>query len=162
MGRIATDQDVGGGTHMDRRSFASRRHLTKKRLGSFAYGHMPITFARKSRFSPMPRPICPRRIAHHPPCDYFKPAGVPLYELEEVVLAADELEALRLADVEDLFHTVASVRMRVSRQTFDRIVRRARMKIARALVLGHALRIIKPAAPAVPARKTSARPSRRC
>ena len=109
----------------------------------------------------MSRPLCPRRIAHHPPCDFFKPAGIPLYELEEVVLAADELEALRLADVEDLFHTVASARMGVSRQTFDRIVRRARMKVARALVLGHALRIIKPAAPAAPDRKASARRSRR-
>ena len=109
----------------------------------------------------MPRPICPRRIAHQPPCDFFKPAGIPLYELEEVVLAADELEALRLADVEDLFHTVAAARMGVSRQTFDRIVRRARMKVARALVLGHALRIIKAAPPAAAARKPSARPSRR-
>lgn len=109
----------------------------------------------------MPRPLCPRRIGHHPPCDYFKPAGIPLYALEEIVLAADELEALRLADVEDLFHTAAAGRMRVSRQTFDRIVRRARMKVARALVLGHALRIVKPAAPAAPDRKSAARPPRR-
>jgi predicted DNA-binding protein (UPF0251 family) len=91
----------------------------------------------------MPRPPCPRRIAHHPPADFFKPAGIPLYELEEVVLAADELEAVRLADVEDLFHTAAAARMGVSRQTFDRIVRRARVKIARALVGGHALRILR-------------------
>ncbi len=109
----------------------------------------------------MSRPLCPRRISHHPPCGFFKPAGIPLYELEEVVLGADELEALRLADVEDLLHTVAAARMRVSRQTFDRIVRRARMKVARALVLGHALRIIKPAAPATPDRKPSAHPRRR-
>ncbi|MDI1247529.1 MAG: DUF134 domain-containing protein [Lacunisphaera sp.] len=92
----------------------------------------------------MPRPLCPRRIAHRPPCDYFKPAGIPLYELKEIVLAADELEALRLADVEDLFHTAASVRMGVSRQTFDRIVRCARMKVAAALVQGQALRILRP------------------
>lgn len=92
----------------------------------------------------MPRPLCPRRIAHRPPCDYFKPAGIPLYELKEIVLAADELEALRLADVEDLFHTAAAVRMGVSRQTFDRIVRSARMKVAAALVQGKALRILRP------------------
>ena len=105
----------------------------------------------------MPRPRCPRRIAHHPPCDYFKPAGIPLCGLAEVVLAADELEALRLADVEDLFHTKAAVRMGVSRQTFDRIVRRARMKVAGALVRGHALRIDKAPGPAVPVRKKTAR-----
>ncbi len=92
----------------------------------------------------MARPLCPRRIAHLPPATYFKPAGVPLYELEEVELGADELEALRLADVEDLYHTEAAKRMQVSRQTFDRIVRRARMKVAGALVQGKALRVLQP------------------
>ncbi len=106
----------------------------------------------------MPRPPCPRRIAHHPPCDFFKPAGIPLYELEEVVLAADELEAVRLADVEDLFHTDAAARMGVSRQTFDRIVRRARVKIARALVRGHALRILRATATAPAASVKRTRP----
>lgn len=91
----------------------------------------------------MPRPLCPRRIAHRPPADYFKPAGIPLYELEEVEIGADELEALRLADVEDLYHTEAAKRMRISRQTFDRIVRKARMKVAGALVRGQALRILR-------------------
>jgi len=100
----------------------------------------------------MPRPCCPRHIAHRPPASYFKPAGIPLRELQEIELAADELEALRLADVEDLYHTEAAKRMRVSRQTFDRIVRRARMKVAEALVRGRALRVLAPA-PAVPARK---------
>ena len=89
----------------------------------------------------MPRPTCPRHIAHSVPCAFFKPAGVPLYELEEVVLAADEMEAVRLADDEDLYGTEAAVRMKVSRQTFDRILKRARGKIAHALVKGKALRI---------------------
>lgn len=108
----------------------------------------------------MPRPLCPRRIAHQPPCDFFKPAGIPLYDLEEIVLGADEIEAIRLADVEDLYHSEAAGRMGVSRQTFDRIVRRARMKIARALVKGRALRILKAETPVAPkkaaARKKSA------
>lgn len=92
----------------------------------------------------MARPTCPRRISHRPPATYFKPAGIPLCELEEVELAADELEALRLADVEDLYHTEAAAKMRVSRQTFDRIVRKARMKVAQALVHGKALRVSTP------------------
>lgn len=89
----------------------------------------------------MPRPCCPRHIAHPPRCCYFKPAGVPLRDLQEIVLAADELEAVRLADAEDLYHTEAAVRMQISRQTFDRIVQRARKKIACALTQGHALRV---------------------
>ena len=54
------------------------------------------------------------------------------------------MEALRLADVEDLYHTEAAERMKVSRQTFDRIVRRARMKVADALVHARALRVLQP------------------
>jgi predicted DNA-binding protein (UPF0251 family) len=94
----------------------------------------------------MPRPLCPRRITHRPPALYFKPAGIPLCELEEVELGADELEALRLADVEALYHTDAARKMGVSRQTFDRIVRKARIKVSGALVRGQALRILKVAA----------------
>jgi predicted DNA-binding protein (UPF0251 family) len=92
----------------------------------------------------MVRPLCPRHIAHRPPASYFKPAGIPLCELQEVELAADEMEALRLADVEDLYHTEAAKRMKVSRQTFDRIVRRAHAKVADALVHGRALRVLQP------------------
>ena len=93
----------------------------------------------------MARPCCPRHIAHRPPASYFKPAGIPLCELQEVELAVDEMEALRLADVEDLYHTEAAKRMKVSRQTFDRIVRRAHAKVAEALVHGRALRMLQPA-----------------
>jgi predicted DNA-binding protein (UPF0251 family) len=72
---------------------------------------------------------------------YLKPAGILLYELQEIELRAGELEVVRLADDEDLYHTEAAKRMGVSRQTFDRIVRGARRKIAAALVHGQALRI---------------------
>ena len=91
----------------------------------------------------MPRPLCPRHIAHRPPATYFKPAGIPLRELREIELGADELEAVRLADVENLYHTEAARRMGVSRQTFDRIVQRAHQKIGAALVQGQALRILQ-------------------
>jgi predicted DNA-binding protein (UPF0251 family) len=106
-------------------------------------GHMPVISLRQFSVS-MPRPHCPRRIRHRPPVDYFKPRGIPLRDLKEVELAADELEALRLADSEGLYRERAAERMQVSRQTFDRIVRRARAKVAGALVEGHALRILKP------------------
>jgi uncharacterized protein len=89
----------------------------------------------------MPRPPCPRKITHSPPSVYFKPAGIPLRDLKEVEMAADELESLRLADCEDMYHEDAARCMGISRQTFDRIIRRARRKISEALVNGHALRI---------------------
>ena len=48
---------------------------------------------------------------------------------------------MRLADLEGLYQEQASRRMKVSRQTFARIVESARKKVAQALVQGKALRI---------------------
>jgi uncharacterized protein len=98
----------------------------------------------------MPRPRCPREIAGRPPSTYFKPAGIPLRHLEEVTLAPDEWEALRLADQEGLYRAAAAARMGIARQTFDRIVRRARGKVAEALLEGKALRLEGVAAPFSP------------
>lgn len=89
----------------------------------------------------MPRPVCPRRVAAAPPSPYFKPRGVPVSKLEETVLSVDELEALRLADLEGLYHEDAAARMNVSRATFGRIVEAARRKVAGVLVQGRALKI---------------------
>ncbi len=71
----------------------------------------------------------------------FKPAGVPVRYLDEVVLSLDEFEALRLADFEGLYQEQAALRMEVSRPTFGRIIDIARRKVAEALVHGKALRI---------------------
>lgn len=89
----------------------------------------------------MPRPCRRRRIQGMPGVVYYKPRGVPLRELEEVVLGLDELEALRLADLEGLSQEDAGARMGVSRATFGRIVESARRKSAQALTGGLALRI---------------------
>ena len=89
----------------------------------------------------MPRPFCQRRIAFLPGATYFKPAGVPLRELEEVALALDELEALRLADLNGLYQEQAAEKMGISRATFGRIVESARRKVAHALTSGKALRL---------------------
>ena len=87
----------------------------------------------------MARPPCCRFVDEPPACTYFKPRGVPLCRLEEVVLGLDEVEALRLADREGLYQEAAAERMGVSRATFGRIVEAARRKVADALVGGKAL-----------------------
>lgn len=89
----------------------------------------------------MPRPRQCRRVGLWPEPTYFKPAGIPRRDLEEVVIAVDELEALRLADVEGLYHEQAADQMGVSRRTFGRILSSARQKVASALIQGMALRI---------------------
>jgi uncharacterized protein len=87
------------------------------------------------------RPKKCRRVCCRVNACYFKPRGIPLFELEEVVLRADEVEAVRLADMKGLYQETAAKRMRISRQTFGRIVESARRKIADALMNGKALRM---------------------
>jgi predicted DNA-binding protein (UPF0251 family) len=89
----------------------------------------------------MPRPCCWRLVAGRPAAAIFKPIGVPMRDLEEVVMTLDEFEALRLADLEGLYQERAAVQMEVSRPTFSRIADSARRKVADALVHGKALRI---------------------
>jgi predicted DNA-binding protein (UPF0251 family) len=89
----------------------------------------------------LPRPKKDRFVQGEPPAEYFKPRGIPLSELEEVRLTVEELEALRLADLEGLYQEEVSVRMGVSRQTIQRMLNSARKKVATALTCGNALRI---------------------
>ena len=62
-------------------------------------------------------------------------------DLEEVVLSMDELEAIRLADYEGLYHEDAAERMKISRQTFGRILYEAHKRVAECLLKGKALKI---------------------
>jgi len=89
----------------------------------------------------MPRPFCCRRIAGRPAALIFKPVGIPVSELEEVVMTLDEFEALRLADLDGLYQEQAAEKMAVSRPTFGRIIDSARRKMVDTLVHGKALRI---------------------
>ena len=89
----------------------------------------------------MPRTKGCRKIGQIPNAYIFKPAGVRACQLQEIVLELDEFEAIRLADEQGLYHAEAADKMGVSRQTFGRILEKARKKVATALVQGHVLRI---------------------
>ena len=89
----------------------------------------------------MPRPKCCRQVCGVPDKNYFKPRGIPISNLEEVVLNLDEYEAIRLADYEQLYQEEAATRMNISRQTFGRIIETAHKKIADVLINGKALKI---------------------
>lgn len=89
----------------------------------------------------MARPMKCRRVACNVPVRYFKPQGIPMYALEEVELALDEVEAMRLTDIEDLYQAEAAERMGISRQTLGNIIARAHKKVALAIMEGKALRI---------------------
>ncbi len=89
----------------------------------------------------MPRPTKRRWVGCGADITYFKPRGVPLSSLEEVALTIEELEAIRLKDLEGLDQQACADRMRISRPTFHRILRAAHAKIADALTAGKAIRI---------------------
>ncbi len=89
----------------------------------------------------MPRPRKCRMVSFKPDVTYFKPRGIPLSLLEEVSLSFEEIEAVRLKDVEGLEQEEAAVRMQISRPTFQRVLNSARRKIATALIQGKAISI---------------------
>jgi len=89
----------------------------------------------------LPRPPKVRRVEFTPNVTLFKPAGIPLMELDEVSLAVDELEAIRLRQLEGLDQEACAQRMRVSRPTFQRILNAGLTKVAEALVEGKAIRV---------------------
>jgi predicted DNA-binding protein (UPF0251 family) len=89
----------------------------------------------------MARPRLCRRVRFNPDVTYFKPRGIPLRKLEEVILHVDEFEALRLKDLEGLEQEDAAKKMGISRPTFQRLLVSARKKIADAIVKGKAIKI---------------------
>jgi predicted DNA-binding protein (UPF0251 family) len=113
--------------------------------GQATYPWLDILWAyaynQNERETSVARPRNCRRVNSLPGSEYFKPRGIPLSALEEVILAVDEFEAVRLADLEGLYQEQAAEKMNVSRQTFGRIIESAHKKVAEALVRGKALKI---------------------
>jgi predicted DNA-binding protein (UPF0251 family) len=88
----------------------------------------------------MARPTKDRIIEKLPEIKFFKPAGVPANQIETVEMTMEEVEALRLKDVEGLTQAEAAELMNVSRPTFQRVLTSARQKAAEALTCGKAIR----------------------
>ena len=94
----------------------------------------------------IPRGRNPRTIRCDPAHTYFKPRGIPLLEIAgEVAVTLEELEAIRLTDLEGLSQQEAGNKMNISQSTISRHLEEAHQKIAKALVLGLAIRIANPA-----------------
>jgi len=89
----------------------------------------------------MVRPKKNRIVKFNPDVDYFKPRGIPIFDLDEVSLAIEERESIRLADLLGLSHEKAGREMGVSRATFGRIVQRARKIVADALINGKSIKV---------------------
>ena len=89
----------------------------------------------------MPRPRKNRKIRFDPTATYFKPRGIPMTSLEEIILDLDEIEAIHLKDKQGLDQTEAAKKMNISQSTFQRIITLARKKISEAIIDGKAIKI---------------------
>lgn len=86
------------------------------------------------------RPKKYRIVKEDPRISQFSPRGKP-GRPDEIQLAMDEFEAIRLADLKGLDQEKAAQSMHISQQTFSRILKRAHKAIADAIVLGKIIRI---------------------
>lgn len=89
----------------------------------------------------MTRPKCCYNIRVCPKVTYFKPDNISTKDLETICLNAEEAEALRLKDVEELDQTKAAEKMNVSQSTFQRVLKSAHKKVSEALIKGKAIQI---------------------
>ncbi|MFB2660880.1 DUF134 domain-containing protein [Shewanella mangrovisoli] len=89
----------------------------------------------------MPRPKKCRQLSSCVPCSLFKPNGIPAASLSQILLAADEFEALELGDVQRLSQLEAAAQMGISRQTFGYLLASARKKVATAVTQGLVLKL---------------------
>ncbi len=89
----------------------------------------------------MARPVKWRRIENLPRFQHFIPAEQNRKAVTGNVLKLEELEAIRLKDLEGLEQEDCASRMEVSRPTFQRILTAAREKIADSLIHGKDIRI---------------------
>jgi len=89
----------------------------------------------------MPRPEKDRIIFKPPIFSEFKPIGISVKSLSQILITLDEYEAFRLADHLGLSHIEASEEMGISRPTFSRLIEKARKKIAEFIIQGKLLTI---------------------
>ena len=82
-----------------------------------------------------------RFISALPETTFFKPVGIDHDEKNTVFLSLEELEAVRLVDLEGLLQEEAAVEMGVSRKTLWNDLKSARKKIVTALINGYAIKI---------------------
>lgn len=89
----------------------------------------------------MVRPRKLRRVHYTPGVTFFKPRSIPLSKLQQVILSIDELETLKLTNLDKLRQEDAALKMDIHQSTFQRTLSRAREKVTDALVNGKAIKI---------------------
>jgi len=86
------------------------------------------------------RPRKYRMVRLHPKISQFSPRGKP-GRPDEIILGVDEYEAIRLSDHMGIAQKEAARSMRISQQTFSRLLRRGHRLVANALINGSIIKI---------------------
>jgi len=86
------------------------------------------------------RPKKKRLIRKHPESFRFSPRGR-RGKPSNVILKMEEFEAIRLSDYQSKSHADAAALMNISRQTFERVLKRARKTVSDAIVNGKIIKI---------------------
>ncbi len=89
----------------------------------------------------MPRPRKRRRVHQMHHSMVFKPDTESDQNKEPIIICLDELESLRLMDLESKDQAECAEMMGLGRTTFQRVLHSARGKVARALVEGRPIKI---------------------
>lgn len=88
----------------------------------------------------MTRPKLPRCLSCNPCNCNLTPKGI---STGEVGLMPDEIEALKLHDLDGLDQKEAAEMMKISQPTFARIIKKARKKVSDAILNGKSIRALK-------------------
>jgi predicted DNA-binding protein (UPF0251 family) len=71
----------------------------------------------------------------------LKPQGIPLSKTKILTISADELEALKLKNIENLHQVAIAEKMSVSQSTLARTLKQANKKLTLALVNGWSIKL---------------------
>lgn len=133
--RLYIDSAVGKGTRIELHFILT---LTNAVNVMIELG-LQVKFERRMKY--LVRPTKWRRVEFIPNKQCFVPLDIEAGDLEENILRIEELESIRLKDLEGLEQEECAEKMEVSRQTFQRILNTARAKIADSLINAKAIRI---------------------
>jgi predicted DNA-binding protein (UPF0251 family) len=86
------------------------------------------------------RPVLDKIVNTIPLFVYYKPQGVSLEKLDEIILTLEEIESFNLKDREGLDQIDAAREMGISRSTFQRLLKSARKKVITAIIEGKAIK----------------------
>jgi len=89
----------------------------------------------------MPRPRKWRRVGYIPNVKVFGPLNKDNTDNEIIMLNVEELESIRLMDLEGLDQVTCAEKMGIARSTFQRIYSETKKKIADSLVNGKVIKI---------------------